>query len=182
MEIFGFLLGLGCLVLVTWAIALLGNIVFGRKHRRRTRSHEQPPTNILEFREQETPAPNLPVKPVSPRRVIVTEQPLAETRVRLPSSRHQHYIRLAAQVLYQLRSTEVQLSKAIAILRKINPYAFEELLLTCCQEQGWKIQRNFRYSNDGGLDGRVMIAGKLYLIQAKRYQGYINPQHIRDFN
>lgn len=37
------------------------------------------------------------------------------------------------------------------------------------------------YTGDGGLDGRVTIAGKLYLIQAKRYRGYINPQHIRDF-
>ncbi len=139
MEIFGFLLGLGCLVLVTWVIALLGNAIFGRKRRRRMRSHEQPPTNILEFRERETPAPNLPVQPVSPRRVIATEQSLAETRVRLPSSRHQQYIRLAAQVLHQLRSTEVQLPKAIAILRRMNPYAFEELLLTCCQNQGWAI-------------------------------------------
>ena len=64
----------------------------------------------------------------------------------------------------------------------MNPYAFEELLLTCCHEQGWKIQRNFKYSNDGGLDGRVTIALKLYLIQAKRYRGYINPKHIRDFD
>ncbi|WP_052672501.1 restriction endonuclease [Aliterella atlantica] len=74
-----------------------------------------------------------------------------------------------------------QLPEAIAILRKMNPYAFEELLLTCCHERGWEIERNFSYSNDGELDGRVLIAGKLYLIQAKRYRGYINPKHIRDF-
>ena len=77
--------------------------------------------------------------------------------------------------------TVVQLPEALAILRKMNPYAFEELLLTCYQEQGWKIERNFKYSNDGGLDGRVTIAGRLYLIQAKRYRGYINPKHIHDF-
>ena len=63
----------------------------------------------------------------------------------------------------------------------MNLYAFEELLLTCCQEQGWKIERNFRYTGDGGLDGRVTITGRLYLIQAKRYRGYINPKHILDF-
>lgn len=63
----------------------------------------------------------------------------------------------------------------------MNPYAFEELLLTCCHERSWEIERNFRYSNDGGLDGRVTIGGKLYLIQAKRYRGYISPKHIRDF-
>ena len=32
------------------------------------------------------------------------------------------------------------------------------------------------------LDGRVTIAGRLYLIQAKRYRSYINPKHIHDFN
>ncbi len=80
------------------------------------------------------------------------------------------------------RITVVQLPEALAILRKMNSYAFEELLLTCCQSQGWQIERNFRYTGDGGLDGRVTIAGRLYLIQAKRYRGYINLKHIRDFN
>ena len=80
-----------------------------------------------------------------------------------------------------MRSYEVQLPKALAILRKINPYALEELLLTCCHEQRWGIERNFKYSNDDGLDRRVTIAGRLYLIQTKRYRGYINPQHIHDF-
>ncbi len=180
MEIIVFLLGLGCMVLVTWAIALLGNIVFGRKRRRRMRSHEQSPKNV-EVLERETSTSNLPVQIVAPREIVAPRQPLVSTRLRLPNTRHQQYIRLAAQVLKQLRSTEVQLPKAIAILRQMNPYAFEELLLTCCQNQGWDIERNFSYSNDGGLDGRVTIAGKRYLIQAKRYRGYINPQHIRKF-
>ena len=76
----------------------------------------------------------------------------------------------------------VQLPEALGILRKMNPYAFEELLLTCCHKQGWEIERNFRYTGDGGIDGRLTIALKLYLIQAKRYQGYINPKHIHDFH
>ena len=63
-----------------------------------------------------------------------------------------------------------------------NRTAFEELLLTCCEEQGWQIQRNFRYSNDGGVDGRVAIKGKLYLVQAKRYTGHIKSKHIQDFH
>ena len=67
------------------------------------------------------------------------------------------------RVLQRLRSeaTEVELPMVLAILRQMNPYAFEELLLTCCQDQGWQIQRNFRYSNDGGVDGRAVIAGLL---------------------
>ncbi len=141
MEIFGFLFGLGCLVAITWAFALLSHAVFGRKPGQRRRLPKQllsPP----EVREPETSAPSLPVLPVSPRKVIVSKHPPVSTRVRLKSSRHQHYIRLATLVLEQLRSGEVQLPKAIAILRKMNPYAFEELLLTCCHEQGWEIQRN----------------------------------------
>ncbi len=43
------------------------------------------------------------------------------------------------------------------------------------------MERNFSYSNDGKLDRRIIITLKLYLIQAKRYRGYINPQHIHDF-
>ncbi len=108
--------------------------------------------------------------------MVALKRSPVSTRVRLPSDKHQRYIRLAALVLEQLRSGEVQLPKALAILRKMNPYAFEELLLTCCHEQGWEIERNFRYTRDGGIDGRVTIAGRLYLIQAKRYRGYINPR------
>ena len=44
------------------------------------------------------------------------------------------------------------------------------------------MKRNFSYSNDGKLDRRIIITLKLYLIQAKRYRGYINPKHIHDFD
>ncbi len=115
---------------------------------------------------------------------LTPQNRVAPSRVRLPSNKHQQYIRLADLVLKRLRdrSTVVELPEALGILRKMNPYAFEELLLTCCQNQSWEIERNFRYSDDGGIDGRVLIAGKLYLIQAKRYSGHINPQHIRNFH
>lgn len=181
MEILGFLFGLGCLVLIAWAIALLGDLVFGRKPRQQNR--QPPPHTHPEHQSRNSSQPTTVTPPVPPRRVIALREPLVSTRVRLPSSRHQHYIRLANSVLKRLRDriTVVELPEALSILRRMNPYAFEELLLTCCQEQGWEIERNFRYSNDGGLDGRVTIAGRLHLIQAKRYRGYINPKHIRDF-
>ena len=183
MEILGFLLGLGCLVLIAWAITFVTGAVFGRKRRQQNRNQEPPSLKPLEIQKRNSSQPTITVShapSAPPSRVAALRQPTS-TRVRLPSSRHQRYIRLAERVLEQLRSGEVQLPKALGILRKMNPYAFEELLLTCCQNQGWKIERNFRYTGDGGLDGRVTIAGKLYLIQAKRYSGYINPKHIRDF-
>ncbi|WP_292843294.1 restriction endonuclease [Nostoc sp. NMS8] len=106
-------------------------------------------------------------------------------RVRLPKNlkKHLNNIEYASQVLRQFRSI-TQLAKlpiVIATLRKISPYVFEELVLTCCLEQGWEIQRNFRYTGDGGIDGRVLILGKLYVIQVKRYANHINAEHIKDF-
>jgi len=179
MEILAFLIGLGCLVLIVWAIAFIGSLVSGWKYRRRRRPQERAFSEPPEIRQQRPSEP--PPVAVRPQKALALKQPPAPTRVRLPSLKHQRYIRQADLVLEQLREGEVQLPKALAILRKMNPYAFEELLLTCCQEQGWEIERNFKYTGDGGLDGRVTIAGRLYLIQAKRYRGYINPKHIHDF-
>ncbi len=182
MEILGFLLGLGCLILIAWAIALFGSLISGWKYRRRRRPQERSLSEPPEIRQQKVSAS--PPVAVRLQKAIALKQLPDNARVRLPSLKHQRYIRQAELVLQRLRevSTVVQLPKALAILRKMNPYAFEELLLTCCHERGWEIERNFKYSNDGGLDGRVTIAGKLYLIQAKRYRGYINPKHIHDFN
>ncbi len=181
MEIFVFLLGLGCLVLFVWAIALFGKLVADRKYRQHNRSQGRSPSAPPKYKQQIASSELHPLA-VQPRKVIALKTSQVSARVRLPSTKHQRYIQQAELVLKRLRSGEVQLPKALAILRKMNPYAFEELLLTCCHEQGWKIERNFRYTKDGGLDGRVAIAGRLYLIQAKRYRGYINLKHIRDFN
>ena len=180
MGIFGFLLGLGCLVLFVWAIALFGKLVADRKYQRPNRLQGRSPSAPPKSNQQI--ASKLPPVTVQPHKVIALKTSPVSARVRLPSNKHQRYIRLAERVLEQLHSGEVQLPKALGILRKMNPYAFEELLLTCCQNQGWQIERNFRYTRDGGIDGRVTIAGRLYLIQAKRYRGYINPKHIHDFN
>ena len=179
MEIFVFLIGLGCLVLFVWAIALLSKLIADRKYRRQNRPQERSPSAPPKSDQQI--ASKLPPVAVQPRKAAALKRSPVSTKVRLPSNKHQRYIRLAERVLEQLRSGEVQLPKALGILRKMNPYAFEELLLTCCQNQGWQIERNFRYTRDGGIDGRVTIAGRLYLIQAKRYRGYINLKHIHDF-
>ncbi|WP_238845406.1 restriction endonuclease [Nostoc edaphicum] len=105
-------------------------------------------------------------------------------RVRLAKKlKKQANIQYASQVLQRLWSKTpiVKLPVVIATLRRISPYVFEELVLTCCLEQGWQIQRNFRYTGDGGIDGRVLILGKLYVIQVKRYTNHINAEHIKDF-
>ncbi len=66
-------------------------------------------------------------------------------------------------------------------LRQVNPFVFEEMILTAIKRQGHKIQRNKRYTGDGGIDGRCTINGQDFLIQAKRYKAHINPQHVIEF-
>ena len=160
--------------------ALLNKLLADRKYRQQNRPERRFPS--APSKSKQKIASKLPPVSVQPRKVVALKRSPVSSRVRQTSNKHQQYIRRAELVLKRLRSVEVQLPKALGILRKMNPYAFEELLLTCCHEQGWKIERNFKYTGDGGLDGRVTIALKLYLIQAKRYRGYINPKHIRDFH
>lgn len=69
----------------------------------------------------------------------------------------------------------------ISYLRKIDPYVFEELILYSFKKKGWFVKRNKRYSGDGGIDGRIRKGKERYLIQAKRYTGYINIEHVKDF-
>lgn len=94
--------------------------------------------------------------------------------------RHRRYQKRAASALVRL--TELRDDAARMVwLRKINPYVFEEMLLTALSRQGFRIKRNARYSGDGGLDGQVWIAGQRWLIQAKRYGATINAQHVVAF-
>lgn len=72
-------------------------------------------------------------------------------------------------------------AQAISYLRKIDPYVFEELLLTALEKKGFKIVRNKRYSHDGGIDGKAYLNEELHYIQAKRYSSYVSPKHLADF-
>ena len=86
----------------------------------------------------------------------------------------------AAQQLKRLKrfnTPEVQITH----LRSVNPYVFEEMILTALKHRGYQIKRNKRYSGDGGIDGQAIIEGHCYLIQAKRYTNHINPAHVQSF-
>lgn len=69
----------------------------------------------------------------------------------------------------------------ISYLRKIDPFLFEEVILTALELYGCRIKRNRRYTMDGGLDGQFWYRGQRYLVQAKRYRGYISKSHIAVF-
>lgn len=77
---------------------------------------------------------------------------------------------------------ENEFQLTIGYLRKIDPFIFEEMILSRLKLQGYKIYRNKRYTGDGGIDGKFKYNGKLYYIQAKRYKSYITKSHVIDFN
>ncbi|ORM84298.1 restriction endonuclease [Pantoea deleyi] len=94
--------------------------------------------------------------------------------------RHRRYQKRAASALARLPQLRDDAARMVW-LRKMNPYVFEEMLLTALSRQGFRIKRNARYSGDGGMDGQVWIAGQRWLIQAKRYGASINARHIAAF-
>ncbi|CCW28959.1 restriction endonuclease [Xenorhabdus nematophila] len=96
------------------------------------------------------------------------------------STRHRNYYKTANRVLKKLPILKNDGSR-LNYLRQTNPYVFEELLLLAFKKQGFKVKRNKSYSRDGGIDGKIWIGGKCYLIKAKRYSQAINPKHIEEF-
>lgn len=87
----------------------------------------------------------------------------------------------ARRVLNKLREIQHGGQK-LSYLRKIDPLVFEELVLEALVQRGVTVTRSESYSGDGGIDGRFMMGnGKRYLVQCKRYEGYVSKQHILEF-
>lgn len=102
-------------------------------------------------------------------------------RKRVKLARHQRFIHSAGTAFTKLQG-EGNWAGKLAYLRRLHPTTFEELLLTALDSAGCQIQRNSRYTGDGGIDGRFYLAdGSLVLIQAKRYQDAISTKHVTDF-
>jgi len=100
---------------------------------------------------------------------------------RIVKPRHKRKIassRKALDTLNEITSPAVKFS----YLRKVDPFVFEEMILTSLNIQGYKIVRNKSYTGDGGIDGQVYIGNELVLIQAKRYSRYISATDISDFS
>ena len=95
---------------------------------------------------------------------------------------HRWYIRRARKVYDFINKNGLNEGQIISYLRKINPYVFEELVLLAFSRKGYSIERNKRYSGDGGIDGRVSRGGKKYYLQCKRYRNYINQSHVEEFS
>lgn len=96
-------------------------------------------------------------------------------------NKHQKNIYNSKKVISKLNSFEYDGQK-MNYLKKIDPFLFEELLLTAFKSKGYRIVRNKRYTGDGGIDGIIFDRqNNKYLIQAKRYSNYINLAHVKEF-
>ena len=54
-----------------------------------------------------------------------------------------------------------------ARLRAMDALAFEELVLESFERRGHRVVRNRRYTGDGGIDGQVVIDGRV--VELKKY-------------
>ena len=106
-------------------------------------------------------------------------------RVRL-CGRRRHLYKVARSRSFREKIAEIAaqengFARALGYLRKIDPLAFEELILTAIEDDNVTVRRNLRYSGDGGVDGELTFRGQRVLIQAKRYSAHIQRAHVAAF-
>ena len=87
--------------------------------------------------------------------------------------------RSAKRVWKKMRSGGFSGKAFLSYLRKVDPFVFEELVLYSFRKAGYRIIRNARYTGDGGVDGRVIRDGMRYLLQMKRYSGFIHLEDVQ---
>lgn len=98
--------------------------------------------------------------------------------------RHKNRIRTSKKVIKKVKEISNEPNsggRIIGYLRKINPYVFEEVILTAIENSNIRITRNKQYSNDGGIDGKFTTKHGKVLIQCKRYKSYINNKDVIEF-
>lgn len=96
------------------------------------------------------------------------------------NGKHIRNINKSKKIIKKINQFEFDGQK-LNYLKKIDPFVFEELLLSSYEKKGYKIKRNKKYTGDGGIDGIIYKNNKEVYIQAKRYKGHINLQHLKDF-
>lgn len=103
----------------------------------------------------------------------------------LKKHRHKNKIKSAKRIHKKLITISKENNNYFPIilnyLRKIDPYVFEELILSILEKENYIIKRNLFYSGDGGSDGVFYINNKKIIIQCKRYTGFIKNKDIELF-
>lgn len=97
---------------------------------------------------------------------------------------HRRRVAQSRRVLRAVRSFEGEAvaGRCFSYLRQVEPAVFEEVVLSALEDAGLFVLRNRRYTGDGGVDGRVRIAGHGWCaIQIKRYSRHIKARHVEEF-
>lgn len=118
---------------------------------------------------------------------VAAEQPI-QKRKQKPISRplrHWRKTQRGERALAKIRGFEAgdKLgARILTYLRKVDPFVFEEMLLSALEEGGFRIRRNRQYTGDGGVDGRLEAKdGTHVLVQAKRYRSHVRPRDVEEF-
>lgn len=95
-------------------------------------------------------------------------------------TKHKFNVWVANKHIKKLKNIE-GIAQKFGFCRAINPYIFEEMVLTSFKKSGYKIKRSSRYSKDGGIDGMIRMNGDWVFIQTKRYKSHIKKSHVSEF-
>lgn len=98
-------------------------------------------------------------------------------------STHDWRVRSAERALRTIRQigAESGPTRQFSYLRKVDPFVFEELVMSALQSSGYRVKRSTRYTGDGGIDGECWIENARHLVQIKRYRQHIQAKHVADF-
>jgi restriction system protein len=97
---------------------------------------------------------------------------------------HVSRIDRARKVIHTVRQFqgEALSARTIGYLRRLDPFVFEEVVLTCLEESGAAVWRSSRYTGDGGVDGHVHLPQLGWApIQVKRFCGHVCRSDVFDF-
>lgn len=87
-----------------------------------------------------------------------------------------------AKRVYKSLQTFVSPEMRMEVMRRMDPFAFEELVVYALKKHGYRAWHGRRYTGDGGIDGYVRVNGRKCYIQDKRYRGVIKPEHVALFS
>jgi restriction system protein len=98
---------------------------------------------------------------------------------------HEKRIHQARTVIKRIRGFQGDAlsARAIGYLRTIDPFVFEEVVLSCLEEGGAAVLRNLRYTGDNGVDGHCHspVASQFVPIQVKRWERHVCRADVLEF-
>jgi restriction system protein len=74
--------------------------------------------------------------------------------------------------------TGEEVKAILPILKQLNPFVFEEVLLQACERWKYHVIRTEKQTKDNGIDGGFAYGGYFYVIQAKLYGAEPNLDHL----